>query len=62
MDEEIKLFKQEKKTFDEERRKFTETAIKLGQEVSYAFSLQGKSFWFLLSQKHLYNNQLGAKF
>ena len=32
MDEEIKLFKQEKKTFDEERRKFTEAAIKLGQE------------------------------
>lgn len=33
MDEEIKLFKQEKKTFDEERKKFTEAAIKLGQEV-----------------------------
>jgi hypothetical protein len=38
MDEEIKLFKQEKKTFDEERRKFTEAAIKLGQEVSSDFS------------------------
>jgi hypothetical protein len=39
MDEEIKLFKQEKKTFDEERKKFTEAAIKLGQEVSFVLSL-----------------------
>ena len=39
MDEEIKLFKQEKKTFDEERKKFTEAAIKLGQEVSFILSL-----------------------
>ena len=33
VDEEIRLFKQEKKTFDDERKKFTEAAIKLGQEV-----------------------------